>query len=583
MKLDIATLTPRQYEQVQVCLPARVASEDRFSPGDVLIGGPWNIQFIVDAVPADGDRPKANITNQGNALELTWLERPLAHGENTVVRLPQLLQLGGVLISVRLSTLPEFECKTISRPRVTGSDCLVPPELLGQAPSSQTIAQWFEALGGLQRAAADTPDFYHIAARAVVSPGGFDAGIILLLRNRQWKIAAHHTEDPELGIGFCRELVQRVCDDGRTYYHEANPERQIADESIVASPIFDSSNSVVGAVYALRSLRGKNNRSGNRPLEARWVQVVAEGIGTGLSRMRAQAEATRTRVLFEQSFSPAVVRELIDNPDVLEGQDRVITVLFNDVRNFTAITDKLGAKRTYQLLSELMDRLTNEIMKRDGVIIDYYGDGLAAMWNAPTDQPTHALLACQAGFAMQQSLAELNKTWMHLLTEPLQMGTGIHTGHAMVGNAGSHRRLKYGPRGQSVNLASRVEGATKHLEVSVVITEETRMAVGSAAVTRRLCRCQLAGIREAVNIYELVSLDPATIGAGIQNRLRRYEDALALFEQGELEAAERTLEALPHDSSEQFISTGFLQKALSSFAATDADIVAAAGTFCFTK
>ena len=141
-----------------------------------------------------------------------------------------------------------------------------------------------------------------------------------------------------------------------------------------------------------------------------------------------------------------------------------------------------------------MQHLTARIMESSGVVVDYIGDGLLAMWNAPLEQPDHAALACRAALAMRDGLPELNRRWEGRLGKPIGLGIGINSGAALVGNTGSHQKFKYGPLGHTVNLASRVEGATKHLGVSLLLTGSTRNSLGSSFATRRLCRARVVGI-----------------------------------------------------------------------------------------
>ena len=278
-------------------------------------------------------------------------------------------------------------------------------------------------------------------------------------------------------------------------------------ECVVASPIFGPQDSVEGVVYGSRDLRRSPSGSGITALEAQVVQLLAGAVSAGWARLEQEAEAARLRVQFEQFFSPRLAAELERNPRLLDATEREITVLFSDVRGFSSVSERLGARQTYEMIADLLDGLTKQVLAHGGVIGDYYGDGLEAMWNAPTDQPGHALQACRAALAMQAEMPGLNDTWRREVGEPLRVGIGLHSGRALVGNAGSRRRLKYGPRGHVVNLASRVEGATKKLGVSVLVTEAVAAQVRQAAdlVLRRLGRARMAGVDEPVDLHELRS------------------------------------------------------------------------------
>jgi adenylate cyclase len=231
-------------------------------------------------------------------------------------------------------------------------------------------------------------------------------------------------------------------------------------------------------------------------------------------------------VQFEQFFSPELAGALERDSGILAAQERELTLLFADLRGFSRISERIGASETYHLLSDILDRLTNQVMDHGGVVIDYYGDGLAAMWNAPADQPDHAALAARAALAMQTELPAINAAWAERLGREIRIGIGLNTGLSQVGNAGSKRRLKYGPRGHAVNLASRIEGATKVLGVSCLVTETTQRLLPDEVVTQRLCRARVTGLAEPVALYELLA-------GSVNNADRResYAEALLCYEE----------------------------------------------------
>jgi adenylate cyclase len=191
------------------------------------------------------------------------------------------------------------------------------------------------------------------------------------------------------------------------------------------------------------------------------------------------------------------------------------------------MAERIGAGETYNLLSDILDRLTNQVMDHGGVVIDYYGDGLAAMWNAPAEQSQHADLAAQAAQAMLGELGPLNEQRDAKLGARLRLGIGLHTGLAQVGNAGSRRRLKYGPRGHTVNLTSRIEAATKVVRVACLVSATTNAAITLPVARRRVCRAQLTGLTEPVDLYELPEAEGDTTWP---LRCERYEAALAAWE-----------------------------------------------------
>jgi adenylate cyclase len=261
-----------------------------------------------------------------------------------------------------------------------------------------------------------------------------------------------------------------------------------------------------------------------------------------LARQEQEAEAGRLRVQFEQFFSADLARELQRNPRLLDGQEREITVLFSDIRGFSRISEKLGPQETCKLIGYVMERLTQRIMEFEGVVVDYSGDGIMAMWNAPMTQPDHASKACRAALAMLADLPAMDADWKERLGIPLKLGIGLNTGPAMCGNTGSTMKFKYGPLGHAVNLASRVEGATKAMGVPLLITGSTKALMSDSFATRRLCKVRVVGIHGAVDMFELRSAD--AVAPEWQTLKEGYEHALALFEAGNFSSALRALYGL---------------------------------------
>ena len=215
----------------------------------------------------------------------------------------------------------------------------------------------------------------------------------------------------------------------------------------------------------------------------------------------------------------------------MQARHEDVSLLFCDVRNFSGISERLGPSQTVDWLSGFMGEFSTRVIDLGGVLVDYTGDELLAMWGAPNHQPNHAELAAQAALEIMECLAELNKKWEPIVEAETKVGIGINTGEALVGNIGTHRKFKYGPLGTSVNLASRVQGATKYLKTPLLITGNTAAQLGDSFKTRRLCKVRVQTILEPVDLYELAEdgVDEKWI-----DQARRYEDALQLFEENKL-------------------------------------------------
>lgn len=246
------------------------------------------------------------------------------------------------------------------------------------------------------------------------------------------------------------------------------------------------------------------------------------------ARIGACLEKRRLREReLEQIMPPDVARRYARHPDLLkEGRDAQVTVLFCDIRKFSRISDRLHPGETVAWLTDVMDELSECVFDHRGTLVDYIGDELMAMWGAPDEIPDHARLACLAAQAMQERLPRLNERWQHRLGVPVEIGIGLNSGVARVGNTGSSRRLKYGPLGGTVNLASRVQGATKYLRSNILVTGATKDLLGDALLTRRLGTVRVRNIDEPVGLYEVMR--PSLPGA--LELKTTYEAALAEFE-----------------------------------------------------
>jgi adenylate cyclase len=233
----------------------------------------------------------------------------------------------------------------------------------------------------------------------------------------------------------------------------------------------------------------------------------------------------------EQFFPPEVVAGLLDRPELLwTGQTAEVTILFCDIRGFSRISERLRAtpEKMVQWISTIMDGLDECVLRHQGVLVDFIGDELMAMWGAPLKQPDHARRACRAALDMLACLSRLSDEWKDVIGEATSVGIGINSGQVSVGNVGSKRRFKYGALGNTVNLTSRIQGATKYLKARILLTQSTRDLIGDEFTLRRLAQLQVVNIQQPVTVYEL-----APAGEPGWDELKDgYERAVALYEAG---------------------------------------------------
>ncbi|MDA0658110.1 MAG: adenylate/guanylate cyclase domain-containing protein [Planctomycetota bacterium] len=437
---------------------------------------------------------------------------------------------------------------------------------LGRAPSAATIGHWFNSLASLQRKVAGSTDFFADAAHAVCEPGGLDAGFILQRDHVKWRTVAEYHRSPDFREAVDYDLLMEV-EQSRSscqVHGSVSTGRESLRAAAIAVPILQQDGSLWGIVYGIRAVRNDNRRRQIRPLEALWLQLVAESLGSGVARLEAEERSLKTRILFEQAFAPQLVQELQRNPRLLTAREQIVTVLFCDLREFSRVTAIVPPRTTYDLLSELMDLLTACVMDQEGVIVDYYGDGLSAIWNAPLPQPDHAEKACGAAWEMQRQLPSLSRRWHNQIQRPLRIGCGIHTGSALVGNSGSQRRPKYRPRGVTVNIASRLESATKVIQSPIVLSQATRNALPASFLTHRIATCRVPGIENPVDLHGLCSVGKEFATDAMVLWIRQYEEALCAFEAGSFAAANSALQGLPQVRSADHVSSQFLLRCVAA-------------------
>lgn len=271
-----------------------------------------------------------------------------------------------------------------------------------------------------------------------------------------------------------------------------------------------------------------------------------------ISYVREQKDRRRIRQAFGQYLSPALVEQLAQSPEklVLGGEERTMTVMFSDVRDFTAISESF--KRDPQGLTQLMNRfltpLTNAIIGRKGTIDKYMGDAIMAFWNAPLDDPDHEHNACLAALDMVRSVEELNAVRAEearlagIPFLPIRIGIGINTGLCVVGNMGSQLRFDYSVLGDPVNLASRIESRTKDYGVAILAGERTIAKTAGLVAALELDLITVKGKTEPERIYAIVG-DTGVAASPAFRALQEINSAmLARFRARDWDAAQAALD-----------------------------------------
>jgi adenylate cyclase len=302
---------------------------------------------------------------------------------------------------------------------------------------------------------------------------------------------------------------------------------------------------IVSAYGDMANIRTAMNRGAfdflTKPIDFQDFEITISKTLEQVALLEEGRRANERLAAVRQFFSPGLAEQLERNPDLLEGRNQEVTILVSDLRGFSQLAERLGPQQTCRFIRDMMERLSNRVVEHDGLIVDYAGDGILAMWNAPISQEGHAERACRAARGMLAEIPNLESDWRHVVRGRLVLGIGINTGFAQVGNTGSTRKFKYGPHGHTVNLASRVQELSKYLKTPLVITAETRSQLRSDFPSRRLGKVNLAGMVNPVEVHEL---SQATDSAGWPAYRDVYERALGMYEAGQLHDAHQTLMSL---------------------------------------
>ncbi|MDR6658310.1 adenylate cyclase [Tardiphaga robiniae] len=282
--------------------------------------------------------------------------------------------------------------------------------------------------------------------------------------------------------------------------------------------------------------------------------------------VREQAQRRRIRSAFSQYLSPALVAQLAQSPEklVLGGEEREMTIMFSDVRGFTTISESY--KHDPHGLTTLMNRfltpLTNAILDRKGTIDKYMGDAIMAFWNAPLDDDQHQINACHAALDMLDRIDALNRLRQteaenggHVYI-PINVGIGLNTGICVVGNMGSDLRFDYSVLGDSVNLASRLEGQSKEYGFPIIVGSKTALAVKDKFAILELDFIMVKGKKEPEVIYAIAGREDVTHSERFQTlrnltiemlacyRSRDWDGALYAVERGRNSDVANALEKL---------------------------------------
>ena len=268
--------------------------------------------------------------------------------------------------------------------------------------------------------------------------------------------------------------------------------------------------------------------------------------GDSLYKLFAEGREKRfIKGAFSHYLSPDVIGQLVANPDLLKlgGELKVLTAFFSDIAGFSTISEKLSPENLVELLNTYLTEMTDIIMKYHGTVDKFEGDAIIAFYGAPLPFEDHAVKACLASLEMRERLRSLRSQWKQEGKPELYVRMGLNTGPMVVGNMGSDSRMDYTMMGDSVNLASRLEGANKPYGTHIMISESTFEQAKDVVEARELDMIQVVGKAEPVTVYELLAkkgeLDPV-----LKKSVDIFHEGLVLYREQQWNKAIRHFESV---------------------------------------
>jgi len=255
-----------------------------------------------------------------------------------------------------------------------------------------------------------------------------------------------------------------------------------------------------------------------------------EQICGALVVMEDISQEKRIKSMMCRYMAQGIVDQLLQSGEIkLGGQRKDVTVMFSDIRSYTTLTEGMTAEDVVTMLNEYFEVMVNAVFEYHGTLDKYIGDALMAVFGSPMSLPDHAWYAVQCALEMRKCLVKFNEQQIAKQRKPIKIGIGVHSDQVVSGNIGCSRRMEFTAIGDGVNLASRLEGASKQYGCDIVISEETYNRCADRIYARELDFIIVKGKTKAVKIYEVIDLKTNPLPEAKQQQLTLYEQARHLY------------------------------------------------------
>ena len=273
--------------------------------------------------------------------------------------------------------------------------------------------------------------------------------------------------------------------------------------------------------------------------------------------MKIMKQNALIKGMFEHYVSKSLVDELIADPGklTLGGEKKDITILFSDIEGFTSISENMSAEELVEFINSYLHIMTEFVLDNKGTLDKYLGDSLMAFWGAPLEVENQELKACRTAILMQNKIDELKNNWLDNSSQSIRARIGINSGEVVVGNIGGNERFDYTVMGDSVNLASRLEGANKIYGTSVMLSEFTYEKVSEHVLVRIIDKIVVHGKTKPILVYELLGLKEDTVSSNKFQLYRSYIKGYSEYINRDFKKAkihfEDSLNKIPNDQLSQ--------------------------------
>lgn len=269
-----------------------------------------------------------------------------------------------------------------------------------------------------------------------------------------------------------------------------------------------------------------------------------------------------TKKMMERFLPPQLVNELYKHQNNLNpvGNHQKVTILFSDIRSFTAISETMHPTKVVSLLNDYLSLMTEIIFKYEGTIDKFIGDAIMTIYGAPIRTKSDEMQAIYTALEMVEDLPTINAKHPEL-EKALEIGIGIHTGEVIIGNIGSRKRLDYTAIGDNVNLASRIESLTKFYRCKIIISETTLQSVSQSTefkklIIREIDTVLVKGRSSSIVLYEVMGLVTNSNSESNRELKSTFESGLSLYKLKKFHEAKRVFETVTED----FISSIYVNR-----------------------